>query len=188
MGTERWTEVAQDIIVLPFWSEYECNFLIKWANKAGGFKPLPQDVKTGSAPGQELRLNHVNDGMYVDQYKKEVVERLFPIIRKFWHPVSPVNLRMPFIIKYTMDTQREMSPHHDSALVSLVIKLNDNYEGGVLSFPRQSWDTGGLNVGDVVLFPSAVTHVHQVKPITSGERYSFTGWITGKNSDYGDEI
>ena len=187
MGTERFTEVAQDIIALPFWSKTFCDELIEGANKVGDFKPLPQDAVSGNAPGQELRLNQIS-AEYVRLYKKQVVLRLFPIIKKFWNPVSPGNLRMPFIIKYTMDTQREMSPHHDSALVGLVVKLNDDYEDGVLSFPRQAWDTRGLNVGDVVLFPSAVTHVHQVKPITSGERYSFTGWITGKHSDYGDEI
>ena len=193
-----WQEVAQDILVGSFWGPKFCARLIELANESGnGFKPLEQDVGANTAPGQEMRLNQIRDKYaasdnFVEKYKRDVQETLFPIIRKFWWPVKIEGLRMPFMIKYTMDTQRAMDAHHDSGLVSLVVKMNDAYTDGHLSFPRQGWDSRDVPVGHVILFPSMVTHVHKVEPITSGERYSFTGWIVGPiggaNTNYNDLI
>ena len=33
-----------------------------------------------------------------------------------------------------------------------------------------------LNAGDIMVFPSAFMYTHEVKPITSGERWSFVSW------------
>ena len=136
---------------------------------------------------QELRINHM-DPSFPEVYAGDVKKYIFPVVRKHWHPVNPVNLRMPFVIKYTLDTQTSMKAHHDSCLLSIVVRLNDGYEGGKLCFPRQNWDNQDIPVGNVVIFPSMVTHVHKVTDLIAGTRYSFTGWITGRNSNYGDEI
>jgi hypothetical protein len=43
--------------------------------------------------------------------------------------------------------QRELRTHHDVAQVSGSIKLNDDYEGAALDFPRQRWDNTAMGVG-----------------------------------------
>ena len=60
--------------------------------------------------------------------------------------------------------------------VSMLVYLNDNYEGGELDFPR-------FNVkykpkeNDMILFPSTYTYNHSVTPITSGVRYCIISWL-----------
>lgn len=56
--------------------------------------------------------------------------------------------------------------------ISVVMYLTDpdNYEGGEIHFPRQNI-TLKPKPGEIIYFPSCYTHVHEVKPVTKGERY-----------------
>jgi predicted 2-oxoglutarate/Fe(II)-dependent dioxygenase YbiX len=60
--------------------------------------------------------------------------------------------------------------------VSASIKLNDDYEGGVLEFPRQQFDNSSVAVGSLIAWPSLVTHPHASTPLQSGVKYSLTIW------------
>jgi hypothetical protein len=60
--------------------------------------------------------------------------------------------------------------------VSMSVKLNDNYTGAELEFPRQGVTNASLAIGEVVAWPSLVTHPHASAPITSGVKYSLTIW------------
>jgi hypothetical protein len=66
--------------------------------------------------------------------------------------------------------------HHDVAQVSASIKLNDTYEGAVLEFPRQQFTNADTSVGDLIAWPSMVTHPHASTQLTSGVKYSLTIW------------
>jgi predicted 2-oxoglutarate/Fe(II)-dependent dioxygenase YbiX len=61
--------------------------------------------------------------------------------------------------------------------ISVVALLNDpsEWEGGEFVF--NSKDIVTLKMGDVIAFPS--TTLHRVNPVTNGERYSATCWISG---------
>jgi hypothetical protein len=56
------------------------------------------------------------------------------------------------------------------------LKLNDDFVGGRLEFPRQELDNGDLGVGELLLWPSLVTHPHRAAPVTSGVKYGLTIW------------
>jgi hypothetical protein len=59
-------------------------------------------------------------------------------------------------------------------VLSLVGVLNDDYEGGELTF----FDDYKLDLkqGDVVVFPSCFLYPHKVNEITKGTRYSLVSW------------
>lgn len=59
---------------------------------------------------------------------------------------------------------------------TLFLNSPEDYEGGELSI-EHSGSTQNIkeNAGDVVIYPS--TSLHQVKPVTSGERLVCIGWI-----------
>ena len=59
-------------------------------------------------------------------------------------------------------------------VLSLVGVLNDEYEGGELTF----FDDYKLDLkqGDVVVFPSCFLYPHKVNEITKGTRYSLVSW------------
>ena len=75
---------------------------------------------------------------------------------------------MPFVLRYSADTRAALDPQHDAALVSFTMPLNAGYEGGVLTFPRQHWDSREVEVGTLIAFPSRVTHVHWITPVSAG--------------------
>ena len=65
--------------------------------------------------------------------------------------------------------------------LSVVVQLTDpeTYEGGQLQvkIDENSIDMAS-GQGDVIIFPSYI--LHQVTPITKGQRHSLVGWISGK--------
>ena len=81
-----------------------------------------------------------------------------------------------FAIKYSMDTQKSLNLHHDDSFISGSIKLNDNYEGADLEFPEQEFTNKDLGVGDLLLWPAALTHKHKSNELLKGEKYSLTIW------------
>lgn len=83
--------------------------------------------------------------------------------------------KMPISIsKYF--TGASMGPHTDSGPepttenISAVIYLNDNYEGGEISFPKQGI-TIKPSAGSMVIFPSVPPFFHESKEILSGTKY-----------------
>ena len=66
--------------------------------------------------------------------------------------------------------------HSDISLVSGSVKLNDEYEGGELYFPRQNFSNKDIPVGKCILFPSQVTHPHTSTELLSGTKWSLTMW------------
>jgi len=72
-----------------------------------------------------------------------------------------------------------MGPHADGydgnkdLAFSLVCYLNENYEGGEISFPGHNI-TIKPKKGSMIMFPSQTPFIHEVKPIISGDRYMST--------------
>ena len=58
--------------------------------------------------------------------------------------------------------------------LSIIINLNDNYEGGDLEF----WDEYKVHLGegDVVVFPSLFLFPHRIEAVTRNVRYSGVTW------------
>ena len=66
--------------------------------------------------------------------------------------------------------------HNDVSHITMVVKLNDSFEGGVLELPRQKFNNKKIPVGYALIWPSQVTHPHLVTPVTKGVKYSMTSW------------
>lgn len=60
--------------------------------------------------------------------------------------------------------------------VSVIICLNDDYEGGELHFPKFKTKIK-LKARQCILFPSIWTHPHEVTPVVSGERKTLMTWF-----------
>jgi predicted 2-oxoglutarate/Fe(II)-dependent dioxygenase YbiX len=104
-------------------------------------------------------------------------QRIWPQLQQKWPLIDYCGLRDAFIIKYSLDGQTDLRIHHDVAQVSASVKLNDDYTGAELQFPRQKFSNAQLAVGSLVAWPSLVTHPHLSAPITSGVKYSLTIWF-----------
>jgi predicted 2-oxoglutarate/Fe(II)-dependent dioxygenase YbiX len=89
-----------------------------------------------------------------------------------------MGLRDAFTMRYSMETQKSLGLHTDASLITGSVKLNDNYEGATLYFPRQDFTNLDVPVGSCILFPSEVTHGHYVDELKSGVKYSLTMWTS----------
>ena len=70
----------------------------------------------------------------------------------------------------------------DVRSLSIIIALNDNYDGGIIEFPIQKIKVK-LNKGDMICFPPFWTHPHKVTaPLNNTHRYTINTWGIEKKS------
>lgn len=65
--------------------------------------------------------------------------------------------------------------------ISIVCMLNDDYEGGELSFMNPDGSGEELKItkksGRLIMWPSNFLYPHKVFPVTKGVRYTIVGWL-----------
>lgn len=67
--------------------------------------------------------------------------------------------------------------------VTILVYLNDDYEGGELEFP--DWGcTFKPKAGTLIAFPSYIEFTHRVHPVTKGERFNLVSWISTQERIY----
>ncbi|MEZ5216226.1 MAG: hypothetical protein R2705_23855 [Ilumatobacteraceae bacterium] len=164
--------IGPEMVRVPCWTPEFCAALIRAAEAVGAFEPQPDDP----VPGHEVSLAVISPRLY-HVVEQDLGERIWPQLQQHWPQIDYHGLRDAFVIKYALGQQTELRLHHDVAQVSGSIKLNDGYEGGVLDFPRQGVDNTGLAVGELVAWPSLVTHPHESTVLTAGTKYSLTIWF-----------
>lgn len=164
--------VGPEMLVIPFWTPEMCRAVIRSAEEVGGFAADPDDP----VPGHEVSLAVISPKLY-DHVQNDLGERIWPQLRTVWPLVDYCGLRDVFVIKYSLETQTHLRLHHDVAQVSASVKLNDDYSGGELGFPRQNVSNAEVPVGSLLVWPSLVTHPHETHTLTSGVKYSLTIWF-----------
>jgi hypothetical protein len=87
------------------------------------------------------------------------------------------DINIAFVVKYSMDGQRDLKPHHDSSTYTVNICLNDEFEGGGCHFIRQKTLLEHRQVGYASMHPGKLTHYHEGLPITAGKRYILVSFI-----------
>jgi glycosyl transferase family 25 len=170
--------IDNDMLVVNFMTQSQCEDLIDIADKHGGWGSLNYD----KFPAQEIRMKEL--GMW-EELEKHWQKNLYPIIESYWNPIEMYGLRDAFVMRYAMDTQTSLSYHHDASLVTGSVKLNDDYEGAELLFRRQNISNDDIAVGRCILFPGQVTHGHECLELKSGVKYSLTMWSSRYPGDIG---
>ena len=174
--TLDYKEVAKDILVTDFLTENQCKFIIDKSESRGNWGAMEGD----KFPAQEIRLKDL--GLW-HEYERLWHEKLGKISEKFWPPMEHYGLRDAFTMRYTTDTQTSLALHTDASLVTGSVKLNGNYEGAELIFPRQDFSNINVKNGQCILFPAQVTHGHYVNELKSGVKYSLTMWTSRYKGD-----
>ncbi len=172
----KYEEVAPEILVAEFMSEAQCQRYIEASESLGRWGELDGD----KFPAQEIRLKELG---FWDEISEQWADKLSKICEKHWHPEAYLGLRDAFTMRYSMDTQTELGLHTDASLFTGSVKLNDNYAGAELVFPRQEFTNKNVKVGQCILFPSMVTHGHKVLPLRGGKKYSLTMWTCRYEGD-----
>ena len=146
-----------------------CHEMIRRADEYGQWGSLSYD----KFPAQEIRLKQISLWEEMAEHWQDILN---PIIERFWHPMEMYGMRDAFVMRYAMNTQTSLALHNDASLVTGSVKLNDNYEGADLEFPRQKFSNKDIPVGKCILFPGQVSHGHTCTELKSGVKYSLTMW------------
>lgn len=168
MGVE---EIGAELLVLPFWQPSFCAAVVRAAGLVG-FGSDPDDP----VPGHEVSLAAISQALFV-AVQDDLGLRIWPQLQQIWPLIDYHGLRDAFVIRYAMGEQESLRQHHDVAQVSASVKLDDDYEGAELRFPRQGIDNSAIPVGSLLVWPSLVTHPHEVAPLRSGIKHGLTVWF-----------
>jgi hypothetical protein len=166
------TELGSEIHTVPFWTPAFCSTVIRAAEAVGAFEHQLDDP----VPGHEVSLAIISPRLF-EAVEVDLGVRIWPQLQTVWPFIDYHGLRDVFVIKYAMGEQEHLRMHHDIAQVSGSVKLNDGYDGAVLDFPRQGVDNAAVPVGELVVWPSLVTHPHQATPLRHGVKYGLTVWF-----------
>jgi len=175
-------EVHKDIIITPFYTPKFCDELVgmsKFYNKK--FSAYIQYVgkdhsrdATAQSPWDTLffsRISHILFEDFCNHYKKYIC----PVLEKHFYPEMITGWFSPMIIKYSRKGQH-VTLHNDMSLFTLNVKLNTDYEGCHVEFPRQGWNNKDVPKGWCMVWPSTATHPHMAHPLVSGTKYSLGSW------------
>ena len=122
-------------------------------------------------PTNDVLLPEIGLDRIYSRVLKEVVYpmciHLWTLEGSGWDTMQSEN----FLARYTTDRQSHLSLHHDFSHVTMVVKLNDEFEGGGTWFPKYKILSNPKRVGTATLHPGMVTHLHGARPIYAGKRY-----------------
>ncbi len=169
---EQLRELASEIYVVPFWTPTFCETVIRAAEAVGAFEPQPHDP----VPGHEVSLAIISPRLF-EAVEIDLGRRIWPQLQTNWPYIDYHGLRDVFVIKYAKGEQEHLRMHHDVAQVSASAKLNEGYRGAMLDFPRQGVSNADVAIGELVVWPSLVTHPHQATPLEDGVKYGLTIWF-----------
>jgi hypothetical protein len=166
-------EVAKDIFVTPFLTPSASALLLDICHNFTEWKKHTDKYAT-------------YDLVFKDYYPTywEILSKAFEQLKsnletKGWH-VGDYETKATFAVKYTLG--QSLKSHVDDSYITGSIKLNSAYEGGVLTFPRQNFSNQEIPIGNLLVWPSQITHPHFSSKIKSGEKYSITIWSDSKKS------
>ena len=122
----------------------------------------------------------------------DMVRRVFRDVAQPFYGRELRSLETPHILRYRVNSyyrphadSDELNPDsqrwekiHDRDL-SLLIYLDDNYEGGELAFPNFDFRLRP-KPGMLVIFPSDFRYLHGAMPVTRGVRHAVVSWCALK--------
>lgn len=165
------------ITVRSFLSENECRSLLNTYLNEKLFKPA--EITNGF--NEEVRKSSTFFIEKIDSLNEKLIQSINENIKI--KGVDIKNLGPYQFTKYTVGDFYEWHTDSDSDKnknrhYSIVIQLNDDYEGGSLQLIDENQKEYELEngVGNLFIFDSST--IHRVSKVTSGIRYSLVNWVT----------
>jgi|TARA_R110000803_G_scaffold41477_1_gene89168 predicted 2-oxoglutarate/Fe(II)-dependent dioxygenase YbiX len=141
------------------------------------------DKNIRNVKGYPLNYLTPTDTFYWNFIKKEVEKLFIFYTSKFPQIMKNHIINQIDLLKYLPGGKYEIhTDHHPTSArnLSIIINLNNEYEGGDLIFTDQKnkeIKRLKLSKGSIVFFPSNFMYPHKIQPITKGTRYSIVAWL-----------
>jgi len=156
------------------------------------FRPsqTDEDYETGDPLRQSVRTSYglsLGKASVVSQTAKEIYDSCDKVVgsaiseyRKIFKINEEIKTAESYgLLRYRANEKYNL--HYDggtesSRAVSVLIYLNDDYEGGELEFPNFDIKIKP-KAGTLVLFPSNYAYAHIAHPVKSGTKYVIATWL-----------
>ncbi len=173
-------EPCKDAFVFPIFTKKFCEEIIEKCNALNQWsdgKNDEIDPRLGTYENVPTQDIHLKQFQFEEQWEKIVFSYIAPMASKLYSQYKTKNLNISFVVKYSMEGQRKLVPHHDASAYTINICLNDEFEGGGCRFIRQNVNVNTKNIGYACIHPGRLTHYHEGIPITKGNRYILVSFI-----------
>ena len=172
-------EIGENILKINIFTEEFCNLIIEKCNNYGNWSKGGEQYfdkrisNIENHPTQDIHLHEIN----LDRVWGFIVHRYISPLIYDYYKYSTKDINIAFVVKYSMEGQRDLKPHHDASTYTVNICLNNNFQGGGCRFIKQNVDIVNMDIGSMIIHPGKLTHYHEGIPIISGERYILVSFI-----------
>ena len=131
--------------------------------------------------------------LYLDDYP-EYDKKVFDVVEGIIDRVLVDHIHFPDSLEYDSYSLREhygetmihtdgiLNDDSSRRILSIIIALTDDYDGGEFNFPEQSYQVK-LKRGEAITFPPSYFYPHEVSPPSNGERYTINSWALLSQED-----
>jgi len=173
-------EPCSDVYCFPLFTSKFCSELITLCEtsqlwSSGRSDELDSRIHAyENVPTRDIHLHQLQ----MDAVWEHILHTyIAPVANTMYHSYHTKKSNITFVVKYSMDGQRDLRPHHDSSTYTINICLNDEFEGGGCYFIRQQCYLPHQRIGYATMHPGRLTHYHEGKPITAGKRYILVSFV-----------
>jgi glycosyltransferase involved in cell wall biosynthesis len=159
-------EIGPNVIEFPLFTEKFCNEIVELAEQHKWVTDRHKFYPTTDQTMESLGMQEI--------YQKVLEEFVYPIWIWFWdlqgdnwNTLGSEN----FIAKYDTLNQGSLDLHHDDSIITLNLRLNNDFKGGGTYLPKYKTTVQPRKIGSVMSHPGSITHLHGGRPVEEGTRY-----------------
>jgi len=159
-------EIASNVIEFPLFTEKFCNEVIELAEQNEWVTDRHTFYPTTDQTMESLGLQSI--------YQRVLEEFVYPVWIWFWDlqgDTWPKLQSENFIAKYDTLNQGSLDLHHDDSIITLNLRLNNDFKGGGTYLPKYKTTVQPRKIGNVMAHPGVITHLHGGRPVEEGTRY-----------------
>tara|TARA_Y100000004_G_scaffold64448_1_gene72289 strand:- start:3029 stop:3574 length:546 start_codon:yes stop_codon:yes gene_type:complete len=141
---------------------------------------VDKDIR--NVKGYQLSFDTPTDVFYWNYIKIEI-QRLYTFYKVKFPKMASFKINQIDLLKYEKGGNYKIHTDHYTDTprhLSIIMNLNDEYEGGDLTFFDQKQNEIKrlkLKKNSIVFFPSNFMYPHGIEQITKGTRYSIVSWL-----------
>ena len=168
-------EIAPNVIEFPLFTEKFCNEIVQLAEKKEWTTDRHKFYPTTDQTMESLGMQAI--------YQKVLEQFVYPIWTWFWELQGEGwdNLDSEnFIAKYDTENQGSLDLHHDSSVITLNVRLNNEFKGGGTYLPKYKTTVQPHKKGYAMAHPGNITHLHGGRPVETGTRYILVSFTNKK--------
>ncbi len=165
--------LGDEVYEFPLFTKKFCNEIIEMTEELNNWTYARHKYyPTTDVLLQDIGMNDIYNKV-INEIIRPMVIHIWTLQGKNWDKLNSEN----FLARYLPDAQSHLSLHHDHSHLSLVVKLNDEFEGGGTYFPKYNLLSNPKRIGTGTIHPGQITHRHGARPIYSGKRYIIVSFI-----------